>query len=78
MSMRRTGEFSDDKQIERLYNMNPKYKRYIRLKNITSLVELHAEQEAINQQCRERQTRNRGKSGRHCRRLQSRSMLLAL
>jgi len=56
--MRRAGGFTTEAQIEQLYdNMNPEYKLYIRLDDITDLEELSsraAEFEAIEKQRRER------------------------
>jgi len=57
-NMRRAGGFSQEDQIDRLYeNMHPEYKLYVRLDDISSLSELSAraaEYEAIEKQRRER------------------------
>jgi len=56
-NMRRAGGFSQEDQIDRLYeNMSPEYKLYVRLDDISSLSELSAqaaEYEAIEKQRRE-------------------------
>ena len=59
-NMRRAGKFSPEEQLDRLYeNMNPEYKLYIRLDDLTSLSDLSdraAEYEAIEKQRRELRT----------------------